>query len=56
MLSKLGKVHVFDSVYADVDVNNEDTICGMYAQPIDVQLHPNVLKRTRPAVEFITMQ
>ena len=34
MLSKPGEVHVFDSVYTDIDVNTEGMIRGMFELPI----------------------
>ena len=45
MLSKPGEVHVFDSVYTDIDLNTEVLIRGMFKQPIKIKLHPGVPKQ-----------
>ena len=45
MLSKPGQVHVFDSVYTDIDVNTEGIIRGMFEQPIEIKLYPGVPKQ-----------
>ena len=39
MLSKPGEVHVFGSVYTDIDVNTEGMISGMFEQPIELNLY-----------------
>ena len=45
MLSKPGEVHVFDSVYTDIDVNTEGMIRSMFEQLIEIKLHPGVPKQ-----------
>ena len=42
ILSKPGVVHVFDSVYTDIDLNTEALICSMFEQPIEIKLYPGV--------------
>ena len=36
MLSKLGEVHVFDSVYTDIDGNTDGMIRGVFEQAIEI--------------------
>ena len=45
MLAKPGEVHVFDSVYTDIDVTTEGMIRGMFEQPIELNLYPGVPKQ-----------
>ena len=43
---------MFDSVYTDIDVNTEGMICGMFEQPIDIQLQPGVPKQEGSTMEL----
>lgn len=45
MLSKPGEVHVFDSVYTDIDLKTEALIRCMFKQPVEIKLHPGVPKQ-----------
>ena len=45
ILSEPGEVHVFDSLYTDIDINTEAMIRGMFEPPIEIKLYPGVPKQ-----------